>query len=42
MPPKHDRKMRELAVELFDEGCRQGHRRREAFCMSASIVENGF
>ena len=20
MPPKHDRKMRELAVELFDEG----------------------
>ena len=38
MPPKHDRKVRELAVELFDEG----HGRdfvAARLCMSSSIVE---
>ena len=40
-PPKHDRKMRELAVRLFDEG--NGRDIVAArLCMSASIVENGF
>ena len=38
MPPKHDRKMRELAVELFDEGYGRDIVAAR-LCMSASIVE---
>lgn len=38
MPPKHDRKMRELAVDLFDKGYGRGFVAAR-LCMSSSIVE---